>query len=99
MKRIEDHENVVSQSLCAVTRVRVAGSPVSPARYGVNVAETRQLHGKVVENVGGVPRAGQQDERTARSSPIEHFELNAIVNMHKVDPVRRWVFPLRRLRA
>jgi len=37
MKRIEDRENVVSQSLCAVTELRVAGGTVSAAGYGVNV--------------------------------------------------------------
>jgi len=70
-----------------------------PCAYSVNITETRQLHGQVIENVGRVAGARQKNERTARSSSVEHFESDSIVNMHEVDSVRRRIFPLRRLRA
>src|ERR1017187_7339149 len=88
MKRIEHRENIVSQPLCAITRFCMAGSTISAAGYAINVTQTRQLQGKVIENVGRVPRAGQQDECAARAAPVEHLELDALVNLDKLDPVR-----------
>jgi hypothetical protein len=47
-----------------------------------------KLRSKIVERVSGVSGAREEDERSAKSSPIKHFKLNTFLDGNELNLMR-----------
>ena len=79
LELIQHGQNVVSQPFRSVTSLGVRGPAESASRNGVDVMLVRELRGKIVPNMRGVPETGEEDNRTSRAAPVQHFELDTLV--------------------
>src|ERR1035441_2226884 len=97
MECVENRNNILAEALRAEARFRMAGRSVSSPCNAVNVTHVGQLGREIVKYVGGISRTSQQNKRSPRSAPIEHFDPNASFRGHELHPMRRGIFPVGRL--
>jgi hypothetical protein len=57
-----------------------------------------ELRSELIEYVGRIATAGQKDDRPARTTPIEYFQPNILLNAYESRVVRRRILPRGALR-
>src|SRR5262249_28743825 len=93
VKGIDDAENVLAKTRNVVARFRLRRGAISAPRDGVNMSKVRQLRRELVEDVCGITKPGEQDDRPTCASKIEHLQLHAIVNRNELNVMKRRVNP------
>src|ERR1700734_3410018 len=80
-------EDVIGQPISRVIRqIRrrsTGGSKPAPG-YSIDVIGRSQLRRKLVEDMCGVSKTSQENQRLARSSPIQHLQLHVLVNSYEM---------------
>src|SRR4026208_2227245 len=70
---------------------------MSSPRHTVNVVLGPQHGREFVEDMRGVAKTTEQDDASTRTTPIEDFQLDAVLNGDERRDVCRWIFPFRGL--
>lgn len=52
-----------------------------------------ELRREIVKYVSRISASGEKDDRPARATPIEYFQLNVLIDSYKARRVKGWVLP------
>src|SRR5580704_4170718 len=96
MQAIEDITEIVCQRADVVAVFWVRGGARASTREADYLKPVDQLRREIVEDVGAVPEAGQQNERFPAAAPVQHLEPGRWVNRHEPHSVWRGIAPAGR---
>ena len=74
LQRADYSDYIVAKTIDWAIRCRETRCTEPASRDAVHVVIGRELRRKIVEHVGRVPAAGQEDYRPSSAAPIQHFE-------------------------
>jgi hypothetical protein len=92
--RIDHAHNILGQAGEVVTSGRRRGPAVPTPRHGQHAVTSRQQRRKIVEDMRRITKAGQQDDRRTRATPIENLQLHIGIDGDQRHDVRRGVLPI-----
>src|SRR5215831_10214280 len=92
-ERVDHGHNVIAEAVGRLISGCKSGGAKPASCNAKNVVAGGELRGELVEDVRGVPAAGQQDHRSASTSPIEHFEAHIFGDLDKLDGMGGWILP------
>src|SRR3954452_22920652 len=79
--RVEDREYVIGETIRQVAPRGTAGVAEATPRNAVDVVFGGELGRECVEDVSGVPGAGEQYYWPSGTAPIEHLEPNVLLDV------------------
>lgn len=80
-------QHIVRESLRREAARRVGGSSEAASRNSVDVVTTGKFRGEVIPNVGRIAETGEEYKRPSLTTPVEHFQLDALVDRNHLSMV------------
>ena len=94
LKRIENGNNVITETICGIRgfgRLGSTGFPKPSPRYAVHVVRRGELNRKFIEIMRCYSKTGYEDKRSARATPVQHLKPDVRVNGDELNFVRRCI--------
>ena len=92
-ERFDDANDILRQPRKLVSGRGAGRTRVSAARDAIHVVLPGEHWCKVIVDMRGISQAGQEDDGSTGTAPVQHLELNAVIDRHERGPMRRRVAP------